>query len=213
MVCYQRRSKNFSTRFRDKNYCPDETREHIQLTKAVNYFPSIIWINSYLWLKLADKIIVMNAVKETLTGSRLLEHFSKIQAVMVIDDIEEDIYYLERMLTKHGFCRSVISFKSGIEALAYLQKHISNKNAWPEIIFLDLAMPELSGEEFLQHFNSFPTGLKQKCSIYVYSSSTLDEEIYMNRRHPLVAGFIPKPINLIYLLGVLSEHQRFGHEC
>ncbi len=184
-------------------------RELIKLTKAVNFFLSIVRINSYLLLKIAGKTTVMNIVNETQVGNKSLKSLNRIQTVMVIDDVEEDIYYLERMLTKHDFCRSILSFKSGIEALAYLQKHISNEHTWPEIIFLDLAMPELSGEEFLQHFNAFPDELKQKCSIYVYSSSTLDEEVYMNRRHSLVAGFVPKPINLINLLGVFCDH----HQC
>jgi CheY-like chemotaxis protein len=133
-----------------------------------------------------------------------------VNYAMVIDDVEEDIYVLEKMIERYCFCKQLIKCNNAIDALAYLQQHADSSDKLPEIIFLDLAMPELNGVEFLEHFSRLPASIRKRCSLYVYSSSKMDEDVYMNGKHPLVAGFVPKPINLIFLLGVNSDHeQRF----
>lgn len=131
-----------------------------------------------------------------------------VSYTMIIDDVEEDIYVLEKMIERHYFSKQIIRCNNSIDALAYLQKNADSPGALPEIIFLDLAMPELNGVEFIDHFGRLPEPIRKRCSLYVYSSSRKDEEVYMNGKHPLVAGFVPKPMNLIFLFGVNSDHQQ-----
>ncbi len=131
-----------------------------------------------------------------------------VDYAMIIDDVEEDIYVLEKMIERHYFSKHLIKCSNSIDALAYLQKNMLNSELLPEVIFLDLAMPELSGEEFLEHYEKLPPAIRQRCSLYVYSSSKKDEDIYQNGVHPLVAGFVPKPISLIFLFGVSSDHEQ-----
>jgi CheY-like chemotaxis protein len=131
-----------------------------------------------------------------------------VDFTMVIDDVEEDIYVLEKMVERHYFSKKVIKCSNSLDALAYLQKHAGSPDQLPEIIFLDLAMPELNGVEFLEHFAKLPQSVRQRCSLYIYSSSKKDEELYMNGKHPIVAGFVPKPISMIYLLGVNRDHEQ-----
>ncbi len=131
-----------------------------------------------------------------------------VNYAMIIDDVEEDIYVLEKMIEKHYFSKHLIQCNNSIDALAYLQKNANDIELLPEVIFLDLAMPELNGVEFLEHFGKLSPSVRQRCSLYVYSSSKKDEDIYQNGNHPLVAGFVPKPISLIFLFGVSSDHEQ-----
>lgn len=131
-----------------------------------------------------------------------------VNHAMIIDDVEEDIYVLERMIERYYFSKHLIKCSNSIDALAYLQKNAGRRDLLPEIIFLDLAMPELNGVEFLDHFEKLPSAIRERCSLYVYSSSRKDEELYRNGTHPLVAGFVPKPISLIYLFGVSGDHEQ-----
>lgn len=128
--------------------------------------------------------------------------------VMIIDDVEEDIYVIEKLIERHQFSRHLIRCSNAIDALAYLQKNSDFPEVLPEVIFLDLAMPELNGVEFLEHFGKLSPTVRKHCSLYVYSSSRRDEDLYINQKHPLVAGFVPKPINSIFLFGVNSDHQQ-----
>jgi CheY-like chemotaxis protein len=132
----------------------------------------------------------------------------QIGSAMVIDDVEEDIYVLEKMIERHYFSKKLIKCSNSIEALSYLQANADNPEQLPDIIFLDLAMPELNGFEFLDHFASLSPLVRSKCKLYIYSSSKADEEYYLDGKHPLVAGFVPKPINIILLLGVNSDYHQ-----
>lgn len=131
-----------------------------------------------------------------------------VNHAMVIDDVEEDIYVLEKIVERYYFCKHLIKCSNSIDALAYLQKNANCPELLPEIIFLDLAMPEFNGEEFLEHFGKLLPSVRQRCSLYIYSSSKKDEIHYLNGKHPLVAGYVPKPMSLIYLLGVNSDHEQ-----
>lgn len=147
----------------------------------------------------------------TIDGSKATSDYTCeyiVDYAMIIDDVEEDIYVLEKMIQRHYFSKHLIKCSNSIDALAYLQKNAGNTDRLPEVIFLDLAMPEFNGVEFLEHYGKLPASVRKHCSLYIYSSSKKDEEIYQNGNHPLVAGFVPKPISLIFLFGVSSDHEQ-----
>ena len=66
--------------------------------------------------------------------------------------------------------------------------------ATPNIVFLDINMPVLSGWDVLSKFTNFPDEIKNQFTIYILSSSVAVEDKEKADKCPLVAGFVEKPL-------------------
>lgn len=77
----------------------------------------------------------------------------KINA-MIIDDSEHDRYLLKRRLKKCSFDAVITEATDGQNALDFFESHhgVTEDGYPPDIIFLDINMPRVTGFEFLQKF-------------------------------------------------------------
>src|SRR6185295_7058648 len=85
--------------------------------------------------------------------------------VMVIDDNEIDRYIAERYIKKYGFADEVILKESAKQALQYLKANQHRPEELPNLIFLDIRMPEIDGFGFLEQYRELPESLKSNCII------------------------------------------------
>src|SRR5579862_2306633 len=67
-------------------------------------------------------------------------------SVLVVDDKEENAYYLQALLTGHGY--SVESARHGAEAL------VKARLSPPDVIISDLLMPVMDGYTLLRHWKA-----------------------------------------------------------
>lgn len=71
----------------------------------------------------------------------------------------------------------------------------------PDVIFLDLNMPELDGWGFLDKMQEQMLGYK----VYILTSSTSDLDRQRSKVYPNVAGFLVKPIEEDVLTVILEQ--------
>jgi len=64
----------------------------------------------------------------------------------------------------------------------------------PDIILLDLQMPEFDGWDFLEAFSRIYSSLPKNIKIYVFSSSINPVDINRSAGYPFVCDFISKPM-------------------
>jgi CheY-like chemotaxis protein len=69
-----------------------------------------------------------------------------MKRVLIVDDKEENVYYLQALLSGHGF--EVETARHGAEALVKARK------TPPELIVSDLLMPVMDGYTLLRHWKS-----------------------------------------------------------
>ncbi len=69
-----------------------------------------------------------------------------MKRVLIVDDKEENVYYLQALLSGHGF--EVETARHGAEALVKARQHP------PELIVSDLLMPVMDGYTLLRHWKS-----------------------------------------------------------
>lgn len=70
-------------------------------------------------------------------------------SVLLVDDDYVNNFVTERLLKRVNIARQIRSVRNGEEALTFLSEE---KNECPELIFLDLNMPEMDGIHFLKYF-------------------------------------------------------------
>lgn len=127
-----------------------------------------------------------------------------INTVLCVDDDPIALMVIEICLKKANFAERIIKALSAKEALDYY-KGIEEPNQIPEVVFLDLNMPVLSGWDYIDKFQiEFPQYVSSS-KIIILSSSVdpLDKE--KAAENPLVKMFIPKPISVQTLLEIRNS--------
>jgi len=116
-----------------------------------------------------------------------------LKKVMIIEDDEVDTYLAKRVLSDNFFAREVVAASSVKEGMEYLSDH---KKDFPEIIFLDLNMPEQNGLDFLDAFSAFTSPEKNSTKVILLMNvvNSSDEVTLKASSHPLVRQVIEKPL-------------------
>ncbi|MET0944876.1 MAG: response regulator [Flavobacterium sp.] len=123
----------------------------------------------------------------------------KFERVMLIDDNIVELFIASRMITKNNFGKQVLEYSSAQEALKYLQENQESSDNLPQIIFVDIYMPLMSGFEFLEEYNKLTPSSKKNCKVFIISSTIDDTDIIRARNYQNVVAFQVKPITYEFL--------------
>lgn len=115
-----------------------------------------------------------------------------VDKTVLIDDSDIDLFIQRRFLEVYNFSNQLVSYKSAEEALNWLKG--INGEAAPDIIFLDLNMPEVDGFTFLKSFTQLPEKIKNKARIVVLTSSNSLKDREQAFENKNVIQFITKPL-------------------
>lgn len=129
----------------------------------------------------------------------------KFETVMIIDDNTIDLYISSRLIIKNYFGKKVLEYSDAKEALEYLQDHKDNIAELPQVIFVDIYMPMMSGFEFLEEYDKLPLDLKNNCRTYIVSSTIDNDDILRARRDRNVISLQVKPINKEFLDRIIAD--------
>lgn len=116
----------------------------------------------------------------------------KVNKTLLIDDSDIDLFIQRRFLEVYNFSDQLVSYKSAAEALNWLRS-IDGQEP-PDIIFLDLNMPEVDGFAFLRSFESLPQKIRNKARIVVLTSSNSIKDREQAFENENVILFITKPL-------------------
>ncbi|WP_264536646.1 two-component system response regulator [Flavobacterium sp. N1736] len=133
------------------------------------------------------------------------EEPAKFETVMIIDDNMIDLYIASRMITQNNFGNKVLLHTTAEEAIKYLQHNQDTISELPQIIFVDIYMPLMSGFEFLEAFDKLPDSLKNYTKVYVISSTIDNEDIDRSSNNKNVVSFHVKPITKEFLDRIFNK--------
>lgn len=120
--------------------------------------------------------------------------------VMLVDDNSSDTLIYEIAFRRSGLARSIQVFEDGHSALDYLKRQ-----DLPDIVFLDIHMPEMDGFEFLDEFAELPDDIREGTKLYMISSSLDPNDKERAEAHPLVNAFVGKPLTGTRLQHLLAD--------
>lgn len=119
----------------------------------------------------------------------------KINYLLLVDDNEIDNLINKKVVLNNQFAVHVDVVKSVEAAINYLVgKARNDQNLLPELIFLDIRMPEQDGFDFLESFQNLDMAIRTKCQIVMLSSSIDPEDYRRATENPYVVEFINKPL-------------------
>lgn len=118
----------------------------------------------------------------------------KFRLTYVIDDDEVIRYLTENLFKEVQFCERSEHFLNAREAYDKLKNAAEDNACMPDLILLDLKMPEMDGWHFLEAIEKLP--FKDKIPVYVFSSSISDEDIKRAKSYGCVRDYITKPLTI-----------------
>lgn len=115
--------------------------------------------------------------------------------VVLIDDNPIDHYIMRTMLYSNQACEQATYTFDGSMIIEYMEANKSEPRKLPDVIFLDLTMPDFSGWEFLEKFDKLQDSLKKHVNLYVMTSSVRESDKERSTRYSCVSSFISKPLS------------------
>lgn len=135
-----------------------------------------------------------------------------IQLAMCIDDDPIVLMLNDLILKEQGFCKNLLKFDRAEQAISYFeerQKEPNSNEELPTLIFLDINMPVMDGWEFLDIFAEKFSAFHDQIHVIILSSSVNPADLEKAETHPLVIGFMPKPLGEKELEG-LKKHEKLA---
>ena len=128
-----------------------------------------------------------------------------MKKLIFVDDSPLDHFILKRILTKYKLTYEVKCTDNGEEVIRFLEQNRSDKSSLPDIILLDIYMPQFDGWAFLDKMQALYPVMAKQFRIYILSSSINPQDIFHSKRYPFVRSFIFKPITKEMLERVINE--------
>jgi CheY-like chemotaxis protein len=123
----------------------------------------------------------------------------QFNCILLVDDDYINNFLTERLLRKSSIAREVKTVRNGEEALTYLSEE---KNKFPDLILLDMKMPEMDGIGFLKNFKKMI--LDKKSRVILLTGSVHAEDI-KNLEMLGYHDLIQKPFSEEKLYQILSR--------
>jgi len=119
----------------------------------------------------------------------------KLEKVLLIDDSDIDNMVNKKVIEKTGVAKTIVIKKSAQSALDYLKDlSLNASDDIPDVIFLDIRMPEIDGFGFLEKYENLPEAVKGKIAIIMLSSSIDQDDYNRALANKYVRFFLNKPL-------------------
>jgi CheY-like chemotaxis protein len=121
---------------------------------------------------------------------------------LLIDD-DEIICIVHPAIIRQAFPDSqVIVIKSSTEALEYLKALVVSNEPVPDVIFLDINLPEMNGFELLDNLSEQDINYLKNAKTYMLSSSIDQRDMDRVEANKMVTGFVGKPLSMDFMKSI-----------
>ncbi len=119
----------------------------------------------------------------------------KFKKTLLIDDNRIDNLINKKILQNNQFAQDIEVFDSARLALIHLQQSVADFEDLPDVIFLDIKMPEMDGFEFLEEFEKLIENISEKCQVLMLSSSMDPYDTKRANENLTVKSLLNKPLS------------------
>lgn len=130
----------------------------------------------------------------------------KLKLILLVDDYEGANFLHQKVIREAGCAENVRVETNAEKALEFLRTEQKDTYPHPEIIFLDLNMPGMSGWEFLDEYKNLTREQRWGTLIVILTTSrNPDDEAKAKAKHPKTI-FMNKPLLRKPLEDILREY-------
>ena len=128
-----------------------------------------------------------------------------MRTILLIDDDQIFNFISSEMILETDPDIRIITYLSSPEALQYLRDLLNRQQPLPDILFLDIRMPEMTGFELLDKLlKEYPLEAIKKMRIFMLTSSLDENDNQKAANNPLIEGYLGKPLDIVELVQILS---------
>ena len=130
----------------------------------------------------------------------------RLKCIMLVDDDDDDNFFHTRIIKKIDCADIVMAKQTAVEALEYfkLEKDNSERCQTPDLIFLDINMPQMDGFQFLDRLSmDAEVGRTPVVMVSAYGDT---DNILKSQRYSRVRDFVIKPFQAIDLIELVRRH-------
>lgn len=113
--------------------------------------------------------------------------------ILLIDDDEINNFTVDAILKQVDFINSYVIKDNGWDALGYLQS-VETSEEFPDLIFVDINMPEMDGFEFIERYEAVFWANHQHTKINMLSSSMSERDRKRALNFSSVNDYVFKPL-------------------
>jgi CheY-like chemotaxis protein len=130
---------------------------------------------------------------------------STCTSLILVDDDHIQHKIVELIIKRLDLSIKYESFLEAKDVLSYLIKNHKNFSALPDLILLDLDMPDISGWDFLDIFDIFKQYYVKKISIIILTSSIDPRDRERIADYDSIKGFYSKPFTQEAMEDILNS--------
>lgn len=131
---------------------------------------------------------------------------AQIKKILLIEDDLSTNYLHKRVISKSDCDAQVIVHQNADNALTYLKNTSEENYVQPNLIFLDVNLPGMSGWEFLDAFRALSFPEKEKTVIIMLTTSLHPDHEAKAKEYPELNGFDTKPMTLEMFTNILDTY-------
>jgi len=131
----------------------------------------------------------------------------KLKTVWVIDDDDIHQFFAKKSIEQFSSGSCISAFSNGQAALSDFKRLLLTPDLLPDIIFLDINMPEMDGWEMMDQLCELLPRQPRKINIFIVSSSISTSDRERAKSYAQITGFLIKPIIPNILADILGGSQ------
>ena len=131
---------------------------------------------------------------------------SKYSTVVLVDDNETTSFYNEDLLSDSRLFEKTIVIRNGTDTIAYFKALKKNNTPLPELVILDIKMPDFDGFEVLDQIEEMEFENLNSMCLCILTTSRHQRDLEQFERYDIAKEFIEKPLTISKLQNIISTY-------